>query len=219
MRSTAEITFGGEALLLDAAGAVFWPRQGMLIVSDLHLEKASFLSQFGSLLPRYDTHATLARLAALITHYKPLRVVCLGDSFHDAKAASRLAAEDLACLLALMAQVPRWHWVLGNHDPSMAADIPGERHDTLALGGILLSHEPEETELCQIIGHFHPKLTMKLKGHRVSGPAFVQGESMMIMPAFGSFTGGLNVADNAIASRVPAPVYYMLYRERVWRLG
>lgn len=218
MRSTFKITFGGEELLLDAAGAIIWPRQNTLIVSDLHLEKASFLSQFGIVLPRYDTRATLAKLANLFAYYKPDHVICLGDSFHDAKAFDRLDSTDRLLLFDLIAQRPHWYWVLGNHDPSLPTGIPGEQHTTLTLADILFSHEPEATDAPQIIGHFHPKLSMSLGGHHVSGPAFVQDESLIIMPAFGSFTGGLNTRDKAIASLVVNPAHYMLYRERIWKL-
>ena len=56
----------GQSLELDPSGAVFWPRYAMLVVADLHLEKGGAFARRGSLLPPYDSHATLARLEALI---------------------------------------------------------------------------------------------------------------------------------------------------------
>ena len=49
------VKFSGHRLLLDADGVLVWPQQDLLIFSDLHLEKGSFLSQFANPLPRFDS--------------------------------------------------------------------------------------------------------------------------------------------------------------------
>lgn len=219
MLSTAQINFGGETLLLDAQGALYWPQGGWLIVSDLHLEKASFLARFGSPLPRYDTRDTLARLAKLIEQYQPRELICLGDSFHDRHAFERLEKADRAALEQLVANVPVWRWVLGNHDPALSPDLPGERHATIHLHDICLAHEREcGREAPQIIGHFHPKLSVHLGGHRVSGKVFIHDERLLIMPSLGSYTGGLDAADPAIDALLHAPMRYLIYREKLWKL-
>jgi metallophosphoesterase superfamily enzyme len=41
-------------------------------------------------------------------------------------------------------------------------------------------------------GHYHPKLRLQLKGRRVSRRCFVISRTKMILPAFGSLTGGLD---------------------------
>src|SRR4051812_50119744 len=82
----ADVTF-----VADLSGALIWQEQGLLIVSDLHLEKGSSYATRGVLLPPYDTVATLARLAAVIARHDPRSVIALGDSFHDSKAHERLA--------------------------------------------------------------------------------------------------------------------------------
>lgn len=217
MRFTLETHFAGNALKLDAAGAIYWPEAHALIVSDLHFEKASFLSQFGSMLPRYDTRATLQKLQELISHYRPVRVICLGDSFHDNHAYKRLEPEDRQALHALVKSVQHWHWVLGNHDTQIATDLPGHPHGSMKILNLLLTHEPENSDDAQIIGHYHPKLYAHVSGQRVSGPAFVKGSSHLIMPAFGSFTGGLDASDDAITSLVGECSHYLLYRDRLWK--
>ena len=85
MTSIADVT-----LTADPDGALYWPEQGLLAVADLHLEKGSSFAARGVLLPPYDTAATLARLARLITHYAPRCVIALGDSFHDGGGPARL---------------------------------------------------------------------------------------------------------------------------------
>src|SRR3546814_6521948 len=70
--------------------ALFWPRHGALIVADLHLEKASWYAALGQPLPPYDSHDTLDRLAALADQTGARAIWCLGDSFHDRNAATRI---------------------------------------------------------------------------------------------------------------------------------
>ena len=91
MSGAAPLHFAGERLLLDPAGALFWPAERLLAVADLHLEKGSAAARTGSLLPPWDTRATLDRLAALMRRYRPASVLALGDSFHDASGSGALA--------------------------------------------------------------------------------------------------------------------------------
>src|SRR5690349_20290422 len=102
-------------LAADAAGALYWPEQRLLVVADLHLEKGSAFAARGVLLPPYDTAATLSRLALLIMRYAPRVVVALGDSFHDGRGPARLADTDRATLRGLQ-RGRDWVWITGNHD-------------------------------------------------------------------------------------------------------
>ena len=77
--TAAPIHLAGERLMLDPMGALFWPAQRLLAVSDLHLEKGSSFARKGMLLPPWDTHATLDRLTWLLRRYQPRVVVALGD--------------------------------------------------------------------------------------------------------------------------------------------
>lgn len=219
LKQTLPVTFAGNDLLLDARGAIFWPSEHTLIVSDLHLEKASFLAQFGAAVPQYDSRDTLQKLQELVAHHRPQRVICLGDSFHDVKAVRRLSADDAALLNGIVASCAEWVWILGNHDPVLDADIPGIAAAHLDIGGIRLCHEPQPDTPNQIIGHYHPKVQMRLQGTRISGRCFLLGESMLIMPAFGSFTGGLDCNDAALNRLSSTPFSrYLLYRQNIWKV-
>ena len=92
--TAAPIHFRDERIMLDPAGAAFWPAKRVLIVADLHFEKSSSLAARGALLPPFDTKATLERLNRLVRLYRPAKVIALGDSFHDNHAASRMAQEN-----------------------------------------------------------------------------------------------------------------------------
>jgi DNA ligase-associated metallophosphoesterase len=185
------ISVGGIALTADPDGALYWPKHGLLIVADLHLEKGSSFAARGTLLPPYDTAATLLRLARLIGYYSPRCVLALGDSFHDGEGPVRLSSEDRANLNAL--QTGRdWIWLTGNHDPEPAPNIGGTFCATFALGALRFRHDPTGTA-GEIAGHLHPVARVSHRGRVVSRRCFASDGHCMVMPAFGAFTGGLNV--------------------------
>ncbi|MCB8879463.1 ligase-associated DNA damage response endonuclease PdeM [Acidisoma cellulosilytica] len=205
MSAAAPLHIGTERLMLDPSGAVSWPSRSMLILSDLHLEKGSAAAARGRLLPPYDTRSTLDNMSLLIRHYSPKYVLCLGDSFHDAGGAERLAPADQA-RLAAMARQTKFIWVLGNHDPSLPAFLPGDICVEWSDGPFRFRHEagPTTAGAFELSGHYHPKATVPVRGAAVTRPCFItDGHKRLILPAFGAYTGGLDVADPAIAGLFP----------------
>jgi hypothetical protein len=191
------IALAGVPLLADPAGALYWPEQSLLAVADLHLEKGSSFAARGQLLPPYDSAATLARLARLIGHYAPRVVVALGDSFHDGGGPARLGLEDRDNLRSLQ-RGRDWIWIAGNHDPDPVDGIGGVFQATLALGCLTFRHEPTGAK-GDIAGHLHPVARVAHRGRAVSRRCFAADGTRMVMPAFGAFTGGLNIRDAAFA--------------------
>lgn len=228
------VRIAGEACVLRCSGAMWVPAHGALIVADLHLEKGSAFAVRGQLLPPYDSRATLDRLEAEIVELNPAVVVLLGDSFHDAKAIPRMAADDRARLDRLAAGRD-WLWLEGNHDRealnrSMARDadtasrLPGRIVGDMTLGSLRLTHEPEaltadDDRRGEVAGHLHPAAKIAAYGRGVRRPCFVTDGSRIVLPAFGAFTGGLNVRDPAIADLFAAPpMAAALGRDRVHAL-
>ena len=187
------IAVSSVTLVADPAGALYWPEQGLLAVADLHLEKGSSFAARGVLLPPYDTAATLARLARLVTHYAPRCVIALGDSFHDGGGPARLADADREGL-RIMQRGREWVWITGNHDPEPALGIGGSFTGALTLGALTFRHLPTGTA-GEISGHLHPVARVSHRGRAVSRRCFAADATRMVMPAFGEFTGGLNVRD------------------------
>ena len=201
--TAAPIHLAGERLMLDPAGALRWPATGTLVVSDLHLEKGSSYARKGMLLPPWDTHATLDRLTLLLRRYQPRIVVALGDLFHDAEGAARLPAGEIARLNA-MTEAHRFIWVQGNHDPAPPAGLGGDLGGEFATGACVFRHDAMAGANGEISGHFHPKATVPARAGRViARPVSSPTHAACMLPAFGAYTGGLDVRDPAIARLFP----------------
>lgn len=187
-------SFAGETLLASPEGALHWPAQEALLVADLHLEKASWFAAGGQFLPPYDSHATLAALERLVEETGASRLYCLGDSFHDRFGCDRLPAQARSLLLGLTARL-EWTWIIGNHDPGFADHCGGTLVEGAQVRGIILRHEAQrDSPRPEISGHFHPKYRISLKGRRVSRRCIVASDRKLILPAFGSLTGGLDAS-------------------------
>jgi uncharacterized protein len=198
-----QVAVAGAAFVGDPAGALYWPEPGLLAIADLHLEKGSSFAARGVLLPPYDTAATLGRLARLIAHYAPRLVVALGDSFHDRDGPARMADTDRAMLRTLQ-RGREWIWIAGNHDPEPAEGIGGSFCDELACDPVVFRHAPRWSEIdgeCdgEIAGHLHPVARVRQRGRTTSRRCFAGDGRRLVMPAFGAYTGGLNVRDRAFA--------------------
>lgn len=215
--ASQSMEFAGHTFVVDLAGALFWPAQQLLIVADMHLEKGSAFAVRGRMLPPYDTRETLQRLTGAIERFQPRCVIALGDSLHDGGAAARIDPDDLRALGAL--QTGRdWLWVTGNHDPDIGPMFGGEVTDGCEVAGIWFQHEPAlEPKMPEIAGHLHPAARLSHRGLSVRRPCFAGDQRRLVMPAFGAFTGGLNVLDEAFHPLFPvdAPMTAM----RVWMLG
>jgi DNA ligase-associated metallophosphoesterase len=199
--TAAPITLGGHRLLLDPGGALWWPERQTLVVADLHLEKGSACAVRGHLVPPWDTRATLDRLAVLLRRYAPRTVLALGDSFHDSHGAGRLMAADSA-RLAVMAGAHGFVWLMGNHDPLPPDGVPGATAEWWEADGLVFRHEAGGAgpEIC---GHHHPKASIATRALTITRPCFVVGPNRLMLPAFGAFTGGLDVRHPAIARLFP----------------
>lgn len=199
MSGASLLQFAGHAFHALTDRALFWPRHAALIVADLHLEKASWYAAHGQPLPPYDSHDTLDRLARLVAETGARAIWCLGDSFHDRDAADRIAPA-IAERLHSLAASAELLWIAGNHDGLSGGAWGGEVADELVVDGIVLRHQCRVDEgRPEISGHFHPKLRLSVRGRAVARACFAGDARRLILPAFGSLTGGLDVGDPAIA--------------------
>ncbi len=193
----------GVTLQPDVSGGLYWAERGLFVVADMHLEKGSSYAAKGQLLPPYDSRATLAILSEALARLKPEVVICLGDSFHDRDAAHRLDDDARAMLGALVAG-RHWFWIAGNHDPLPPADLAGSCVEALAVGPLEFRHEPAARPAPgEICGHLHPCATVRVRGRGLRRRCFVTDGRRMVMPAFGAYTGGLDIFEPALSGLFP----------------
>jgi len=215
----APLHLAGERLTLCPSGVAIWPAQRTLIVSDLHFEKGSAMAARGSLVPPYDTRETLMRLAFTMRHHAPRRVIVLGDALHDDRALKRMAAADLAALKRLLGALDVM-WIAGNHDPAPQPDLPGICLPEWQEGRLHFRHVGGKARLArneaELSGHYHPKATLPTRIGGVTRPCFLAGGQRLVLPAFGAFTGGLDVQDPAMSALTRgAQRVFLLGRDRL----
>lgn len=182
--------FAGAELAALGSGALWWPARELLCVSDLHLGKSERVARRSGLaLPPYDTRDTLGRLADDLAHTQARTVICLGDSFDDLGAAQSLAEDERLWIAGLQAG-RRWIWIEGNHDPG-PVDMGGTHRAELTEAPLVFRHIAQTGARAEVSGHYHPKVTVRLRGRALSRPAFLFDDTRLILPAYGTYTGGL----------------------------
>lgn len=195
--STQEIGLCGKLFIADQSGALYWPAARALIVADLHLEKGSAAAARGRMLPPYDTRETLNKLAEALDRTDAETVIALGDSLHDSGACDRISDGDLEALRILQ-EDRLWLWLNGNHDPVIDGKLGGRVMHELDIEGITFRHIPRPGRVThEIAGHMHPAARLSMHGHLIRRPCFVGNGLRLVLPAFGAYTGGLNVLDDA----------------------
>jgi uncharacterized protein len=71
-----------------------------------------------------------------------------------------------------------------------------------------------------VAGHLHPAARVAAYGRGVRRPCFVTNGHRLVMPAFGAFTGGLDVRDAAVAGLFGTPpLVAALGRDKVHAIG
>lgn len=194
------IDLAGTSVVLRGSGALWIDSERTLVVADLHFEKgSSYAARFGQLLPPYDTRETLDRLDREVTALSPSRLIFLGDSFHDAEGEDRLADGD-AERLASLARDRELIWAVGNHDEDGPRVLPGEVIAEASILGLILRHEPQAgLQPGEVAGHLHPAARVTSGLGSVRRRCFVTDGARLILPAFGAYTGGLNVLDHTFS--------------------
>lgn len=219
-KRSIKLLFADQELIFNGQASLYWPLKKLLIVADLHLEKGSYFAQRGNPLPLYDSLDTLKRLEQLIAFYKPQKILSLGDNIHDVHALKRMETVTVQLLQAILSQVDEWYWLVGNHDCDFLPHHfhPNLRfHNQMTFESITFCHDFSAHADFQIVGHYHPKVRV----NRISGKCLTMNKHKIIMPSFGSYTGGLDIHSTAFKNMTAGEEFkaYMIHREKVWRIN
>ena len=187
--------FHGHPLVLHPDSAVFLEKTGDLVVSDVHLGKAATFRARGIPVPEGDAERDLTRLVNLAAETGARRLIVAGDLFHAPGGITPEIESAVAGFLTNL-RIPLM-LVGGNHDdklrslPAGLSSVP-----SFESGGVRFVHDPADAEGPEfhIAGHLHPVVRIK-DGKRTSLrlPCFLLRGNLLVLPSFGSFTGGAKV--------------------------
>ncbi len=194
----AHVVIAGESLVLCPERAVFWLRRGTLLVADPHFGKAASFRALGVHVPVGTTNSALVRLDSLIARLDASRVVFLGDFLHAKEGRSEPSFAALAAWRAAHAGI-EMQIVRGNHD-RRAGDPPDHVGIACVDGPVVeapfaLAHHPVSVQGKYVLaGHIHPRAVLVGPARqRERLPCFRFGSDVGVLPAFGEFTGGMDV--------------------------
>ena len=196
MKDGVSVVFAENKLQLLPQKAVWWEAESTLLMSDVHLGKGETFRRQGLAIPTGSSADDLASITALIERWHPARVAILGDLVHGVPGEQ------------LVDTFRRWRdrhraiemiLVAGNHDQHMhsipeAWSLAVCELDTCA--NLTLAHAPSDDESgFEIVGHIHPAIRMRAgRNDSLRAPAFWLQPRRLVLPAFGSFTGGYTIS-------------------------
>jgi uncharacterized protein len=207
------IELSGEQVQLLPDRAVVLPRRRTLIVADPHFGKDDLFRRAGIAVPRGPAVTDLQRLTSMLEAHGCERLVVLGDFLH---AATRTGDS----FLHAFALWRRAHSgvaievIAGNHDRRERREkwdgLVGWHASALVEPPFVFAHEPVAHPGGYVLaGHIHPVLRITARSHKLRVPVFWQRAEYLVLPSFGSFTGGANVSPQ------PADRLYAAGPERV----
>jgi DNA ligase-associated metallophosphoesterase len=189
-----KLDLGGEQVCLMAERALYADSLRTLFVADLHIGKTATLRSLAVPIPVGTTASDLCRLSALLRRTGAEHLVVLGDLLHARRGRAPSTLETFS----------RWRdshqdvqitLVRGNHDYG-AGDPPEEWNvrcvsSPFEYGAFVLCHKPSVNEGgYTLAGHIHPAVRVSGKAREALRlPCFHAGPRVMVLPAFGSFTG------------------------------
>ena len=189
--SSQLIKFADEEFYALPNSSLYWKRLNIIIIADLHLGKSISFAKQKQFLPPYDTKETLEKLFNCINEFKPSKLIIVGDLLHDKFSFQSFHDSDLNNLNNSTKKT-EFIWVKGNHDSDVEINGFTKVLD-YKVDDIIFNHIPIKTTNYQICGHYHPKVKILHRGKSIYKVAFVHNDKVLILPSFGTLTGGLNI--------------------------
>lgn len=202
MSAETSLTVCGEKLLLHGDRAVIWARCRAVIVADTHFGKSSVFNQHGVAVPAGTDELDRARLTRLLDRFEGRRLIILGDFVHGPLALDSPEARDLERWTRSLAGI-KIQVIAGNHDRGVSRGwrgsiewIAGDHFEApFRFVHDCTSKLSADRGAFSLSGHLHPVIALKsLRKRSARVPAFWLRKSGLILPSFGSFTGGFLIA-------------------------
>lgn len=202
----AEASGPAADILLLPGRAALLPASRTLLVADLHLGKAATFRQAGIPVPEGSAQHDLSRLESILGQTGARRLVVLGDLFHAASGCTPAVFAEFAAFRGRLGDITV-RLVVGNHDRRIGALPPALGIDSCLRSvdepPLHLVHDPatrllgEGRSAFTICGHIHPTVSIGAAGDRITDRCFMADSTLLVLPAFGSFTGGHRISPAA----------------------
>lgn len=203
VQAAEKLTLHGQTLWLSTERCIYWEEQKSLIVSDLHFGKSGHFRKAGIGIPQNIYKEDLQRLFSQVQHYKPTRLIVVGDLFHSA------VNKELDLFVRWRNDLSQldFQLVKGNHD-ILKKDWYKEANihvsnEHLAIENFCFVHDiaaacdPGKEITYYFSGHIHPCISLKGLGKQsIKLPCYYFGETFAVLPAFGKFTGTALIEKN-----------------------
>jgi len=194
------ITLSGEELFLLPQKGIYWPKHSTLFLADAHFGKAGTFRSQKIAIPSGITETDLSKIDFLVEQLSLQKIVFLGDFIHAQSGMTKRITEQLLDWRENHSKLSI-SLIKGNHDRSISklADLLAIEllNEPFPMPPFLLCHHPDLDHgekgyaLC---GHLHP--AVKLFGQarqKVRLPCFYIQQKQAILPAFGTFTGCMEI--------------------------
>ena len=197
MSGGVSLSIHGQTLLLLPDRAVVWLEQRTVVVADTHFGKSGIFRRHGMAVPAGSDERDRQRLAVIMQRERARRLVILGDFFHAPLDADTGDARELAqwCEAHRDTEI---HVVAGNHDRGAAQrwrpPVAWHEGDRIEAP-FCFTHDADRARtasgLFTLSGHIHPVARMSgLRKRAPRIPIFWQRDTGLVLPSFGTFTGG-----------------------------
>jgi DNA ligase-associated metallophosphoesterase len=195
MTKPLSVTVQNQTFWLTGERCLFWEKEQILIVADIHFGKSGHFRSEGIGIPTAVFREDMQRLFAQIQFFKPKQLIIVGDFFHSHLNNEALLFEKWRKDID---QLPI-HLVTGNHDILPKSWYSNnniiQHEEVFTLQSICFVHEYDkqkhkEESLYYFSGHIHPGVYINgLARQSLRFPCFYFSESHAVLPAFGKFTG------------------------------
>jgi len=193
--------------------ALFFKKQKILVLADVHLGYEEALNKSGVLIPRFQFKDTETRLEKILKVTKPKVVVINGDLKHEFGRISRQEWNDVYKFIDLILKYsPKMIFVKGNHDTVLKAIADKKGVDVVvnySFDDVIIEHGDALNPLSKevktiVIGHEHPAVSLREGGRVEKYKCFLRGKwkgrTLLVLPSFFSLIEGTDILEPDLIS-------------------
>lgn len=190
-RQQEHLPLCGRDFIADPSGALIWPEEATLIVSDLYLRSGTTLSAVMQRGPKSQASELLLAIRNLINIHESRQVIAIGRPFRRLDDPYHIHGDDLNILYEMQKRVD-WIWVAGSMSRHLPSLVGGIRAASFNHANFDFRAQPRSVPVAyEIAGGMYPmaKLIRDQSGpayqEELTYPCYVSNGKRLIMPAFG----------------------------------